>query len=105
MMTRINSGKLAKFKILLVLPLVVILLMAFTIDTSSMLEKVAVGSDNSISSLYSSSSDLMYEKSDVPSIFPVKNGEGVEVSSGYGMSIHPISKKKMMHNAVDVRAI
>jgi len=39
-----------------------------------------------------------------PSIFPVKKGDGVEISSGYGMRIHPISKKEMMHNAVDIKA-
>lgn len=104
MMTRINSGKLARFKILMVLPLVAILLMAFTIDTSSMLGKTIVGSDNSISLLHSSSPDMMYDNSDVPSIFPVKKVDGVEISSSYGMRVDPISKKKRLHKGVDIRA-
>jgi murein DD-endopeptidase MepM/ murein hydrolase activator NlpD len=104
MMTRINSGIPAKFKVLLVIPLVAILLLAFTIDTSSMLEKIPIGSNNSISSLHSSSPELMFQKNNIPLIFPVKRGEGVEISSSFGMRIHPFSKKKMMHNAVDIRA-
>jgi len=92
MMTRINSGKLAKFKILLVLPLIAILLMAFSIEISK--EK-----DQNQSHI-----QTQEQSSSVPSIFPVKKVEGVKISSGYGMRMHPISKKEMMHNAVDIKA-
>jgi murein DD-endopeptidase MepM/ murein hydrolase activator NlpD len=92
MMTRIKSGKLSKFKILLVLPLIAILLMAFTIDTSK---------ENSI---IAKETYLQIQSNSVPSIFPVKKVEGVKISSVFGMRIHPISKKKMMHSAVDIKA-
>jgi murein DD-endopeptidase MepM/ murein hydrolase activator NlpD len=94
MMTRINSSKLAKFKLLLVLPLVAVLLMAFSIESAmervidkTQLQDQSQAKDNS-----------------VPSIFPVKKVDGVAISSGYGMRIHPISKKEMMHKAVDIKA-
>jgi murein DD-endopeptidase MepM/ murein hydrolase activator NlpD len=94
MMTRINSSKITKFKILLVLPLVAILLMAFTINTSN---------DNIVNKSLLQFQTTVNPNS-IPSIFPVKKGEGVKISSGFGMRIHPISKKEMMHNAVDIKA-
>lgn len=94
MMTRINSGKLAKFKILLVLPLIAILLMAFSIDITK--ERALDNNQSHIQTQEQSSS--------VPSIFPVKKVEGVKISSAYGMRMHPIKKVKMMHNAVDIKA-
>ncbi len=94
MMTRIKSGKLSKFKILLVLPLVAILLMAFSINTSKefniITKQIHTQSQTHINS--------------VPSIFPVKKVEGVRISSGFGMHIHPYTKKERMHNAVDIKA-
>jgi len=92
MMTRIKSGKLSKFKILLVLPLLAILIMAFSINTSK--DHVANSNETNMQSQINST----------PSIFPVKKVEGVKISSGFGMRIHPISKKEMMHNAVDIKA-
>jgi murein DD-endopeptidase MepM/ murein hydrolase activator NlpD len=90
MMTRIKSGKLSKFKTLLVLPLVAILLMAFSINTS---KEININTLQTIS-----------QTNSIPSIFPVKKVDGVKISSGFGMRIHPISKKEMMHNAVDIKA-
>jgi murein DD-endopeptidase MepM/ murein hydrolase activator NlpD len=94
MMTRINSGKLAKFKTLLVLPLVAILLMAFTIDFS--MERVIDRTQFQ--------AQIQPNDNSTPSIFPVKKVDDVAISSSYGMRIHPISKKEMMHNAVDIKA-
>ena len=93
MMTRINSSKLAKFKTLLIIPLIALLLMAFSMKTST---ESFLNTNQVLQTL--SDSKL------IPSIFPVKKGDGVEISSGYGMRIHPISKKEMMHNAVDIKA-
>ncbi|MGE0088068.1 MAG: peptidoglycan DD-metalloendopeptidase family protein [Bacteroidales bacterium] len=93
MMTRINSSKLAKFKTLLIIPLIALLLMAFSMKTST--------------ESFLNTNQVLQTPSDsklIPSIFPVKKGDGVEVSSGFGMRIHPISKKEMMHNAVDIKA-
>ena len=92
MMTRINSGKLAKFKIIFILPLLAILLMAFAIDFSmeSVIDKTHIQAQ---------SKDIS-----IPSIFPVKKVDGWRISSSYGMRIHPINKKKMMHNGVDIVA-
>jgi len=92
MMTRINSGILAKLKVLLVIPLVAILLLAFTIDTKSKSGSLII------------QNELQKVNNSEPSIFPVKKVVGVEISSRFGMRMHPISKKKMMHNAVDIRA-
>lgn len=94
MMTRIKSGKFSKLKALLALPLVAVLLMAFTVNLGSEINI----KDQSIAQKVEKSSK------DIPSIFPVKKVEGVKISSGFGMRIHPISKKKMMHNAVDIKA-
>ncbi len=93
MMTRINSSKTAWLKTILVLPLVIILLSAFTIETAkeSVIEK-------------SSFNFLIDQSTKIPSLFPVKKLEGVKISSGFGMRMHPISKKEMMHNAVDIKA-
>lgn len=93
MMTRINSSKKAYFKTILVLPLVFVLLSAFTIETAkeSVIEK-------------SSFNFLIDQSTTIPSLFPVKKVEGVKISSGFGMRMHPIKKEKMMHNAVDIKA-
>jgi len=96
MMTRINSGILAKFKIVLVLPLMAILLMAFTIDFSND-KNVVINKPNS-------KSFNQAKKNSIPSIFPVKKVDGVKISSDYGMMIDPISKKERMHKAVDFSA-
>ncbi|NOQ24703.1 MAG: peptidoglycan DD-metalloendopeptidase family protein [Bacteroidales bacterium] len=94
MMTRINSGKLAKFKTLLVLPLVAILLMAFTIDFSMerVIDKTQI------------QAQIKPKDNSTPSIFPVKKVDGWRIASSYGMRMHPIYKKEMMHNGVDIVA-
>lgn len=94
MMTRIKSGKVSKLKALLVLPLVAVLLMAFTVNFNSEMNIKA----------QSNSRQTEKKSSEIPSIFPVKKVEGVKITSGFGMRIHPISKKEMMHNAVDIKA-
>jgi murein DD-endopeptidase MepM/ murein hydrolase activator NlpD len=70
------------------------MLMAFTINTST---------ETTISEkqLYFQSH---LKSTSIPSIFPVKKDTGVEISSGYGMRMHPTKKVEMMHNAVDIRA-
>ena len=92
MMTRINSSKTAKFKLLLTLPFIMFLLSAFTIETAT--EKVF--NNNQLQPVDKSTK--------TPSIFPVKKVEGVKISSGFGMRMHPIKKEQMMHNAVDIKA-
>jgi murein DD-endopeptidase MepM/ murein hydrolase activator NlpD len=98
MMTRINSGKLAKFKILLVLPLVALLLMAFSIDGA--MERVI--DKTQIESI--AQTQIQVEKNTTPSINPVKKVEGWRISSSYGMRIHPIYKIEKMHYGVDIVA-
>jgi len=95
MMTRINSGILAKFKIILVIPLIAILLMAFTIDFSND-KNVAINK-------LSSKSFNQAIKNSIPSILPINESE-IKNVSGYGMRTHPISKKKVMHKGVDFSA-
>ncbi|PLX19968.1 MAG: hypothetical protein C0597_04760 [Marinilabiliales bacterium] len=94
MMTRINSSKIATLKIVLIVPLLVFLLSAFTINTAR--ESVEYKNILDLQSLSKSTK--------TPSIFPVEKIEGVEISSGFGMRMHPIKKEKMMHKAVDIKA-
>lgn len=92
MITRINSSKTAKLKLIFIIPFTVFLLSAFTIETST--EKV-----------FNTVQLQTIEKSTkAPSIFPVKKIDGVEISSGFGMRMHPIDKIIHMHNAVDIVA-
>ena len=92
MITRINSSKAAKLKLLLIVPFTVFLLSAFTIETAK--EKV-------FNTIQLQNPD---KSTKIPSLFPVKQVEGVEISSGFGMRMHPIKKEQMMHNAVDIKA-
>lgn len=94
MMTRINSSKSARFKMLLVLPFILVLLSAFTMETTR----------DHFSDKTSFSIGVSEQASKIPSIFPVKKVDGVELSSSFGMRMHPIKKKKMMHKAVDIKA-
>ena len=92
MITRINSSKTAKLKLIFIIPFTVFLLSAFTIETST--EKV-----------FNTVKLQTIEKSTkAPSIFPVKKIDGVEISSEFGMRMHPIYKIIRMHNAVDIVA-
>lgn len=94
MMTRINSSKIAKFKTLLVLPLVATLLMAFAINTSN---------DNMVNKSLLQIQPIT-DSNSIPSIFPVKKVDGWRISSSFGMRMHPIYKKEMMHNGCDIVA-
>lgn len=38
-----------------------------------------------------------------PSVFPLKNADGVVLASGFGIRIHPVLKTKKMHNGVDFK--
>lgn len=40
----------------------------------------------------------------MPSIFPINRVEGVEISAGFGEMINPITKKKVFHKAIDIKA-
>jgi len=95
MITRIKSKGIAQFKILLIIPVAITLLMAFTIKTG---EKV-------IENVVLTQNDKKPDNAKIiPSIFPVKKGEKVKISSGFGIRMHPIKKEKMMHNGVDITA-
>ncbi len=94
MITRISSSKSSRLKAILILPLIVVLLSAFTIETAkeSIIKK-------SITQL-----EEIEQTGKIPSIYPVKKVDGVKISSGYGMRHDPISKKKRMHNGTDIKA-
>ena len=74
------------------LPLIAVLLMAFSINISNETK------------IEKSSTSIQVKPSSIPSIFPVKKVDGVKISSGFGMQIHPYTKKERMHNAVDIKA-
>ncbi len=49
--------------------------------------------------------DINFHKKSVGSfIKPINKNEKYEISSGYGMRMHPIKKEKMMHRGIDYKA-
>ena len=78
MMTKNRSSKWQLFRYLLILPAIAIMTMSFSSTPNS--------------------------EGDIPSISPIKAGEYDRISSGYGMRMHPIKKKEMMHNGIDIVA-
>ncbi len=52
---------------------------------------------------FSSASESVKKTDNIPSICPIKKGK-YKVSSGYGMKIHPIYKRKKLHTGIDLKA-
>jgi murein DD-endopeptidase MepM/ murein hydrolase activator NlpD len=92
MITRINSSKAAKLKLLFIVPFTVFLLSAFTTEKAT--EKV-------FNMVQLQNSD---HPAKIPSIFPVKRVAGVEISASFGKMIDPFTKKERMHKGMDVKA-
>jgi murein DD-endopeptidase MepM/ murein hydrolase activator NlpD len=83
-----NPIKLTKYFVLV--PVIGILLMAFSPMAGAVLPKELPGTE------------VVLEKDNIPSIHPVK-GE-CRKTSGFGIRMHPIKKVKKMHNGVDFAA-
>lgn len=86
MITKNKSTKLRKLSYLLLIPAFGFILMSFSgfVTEPSFIStmKLDFGSD-------------------LPSIHPIQRLEQVKMTSGYGMRMHPIKKKKMMHRGID----
>ena len=92
MITKIDSRKKIRVKPWLVLPLVGLMILSFGFDWNISENLPAQGL---ALSGYSS------QEENVPSGVPFKEGQEYRISSGWGMRIHPISKEKKMHRAID----
>jgi len=62
-----------------------------------------VNADNIV---YREKERRLYAFSDdyVPSISPIKDQDILKITSGFGMRMHPVLKKQMMHNGIDFSA-
>jgi hypothetical protein len=92
MITKINSKKRIRVKPWLVLPLLGFMVFSFGFNwnisenspvKSELITRAIIQDDN------------------VPSGVPFKEGQEYKISSGWGMRVHPISKEKKMHYAID----
>ena len=91
MITKINSRKRIHVKPWLVLPLVGLMVFSFGFNWN-IEDKLPVNE---------SPTGVILQDDNVPSGVPFKEGQEYKISSGWGMRIHPISKEKKMHKAID----
>lgn len=89
MIKKINTSQLAHFKIVLVIPVLLISLLSFSFSEST-------------PQLLEGNFDSFYPSE--PFGFPLKSGEKVYISTSYGERIHPITKKKAFHKGMDIAA-
>ncbi|MDM8160945.1 M23/M56 family metallopeptidase [Labilibaculum sp. K2S] len=89
MIKKINTSQLAHLKIILVIPVLLISLLSFSFSESA-------------PQFLEGNFDKFYPVEQLS--FPLKQGEKIFISSGYGERIHPITKKKTFHNGMDVAA-
>jgi murein DD-endopeptidase MepM/ murein hydrolase activator NlpD len=89
MIKKINTSKLSHLKIILVIPVLLISLLSFSFSEST--PRFLEGNFNNFYP-----SELLG--------FPLKSGNKIFISSGYGERIHPITKKKVFHNGMDIAA-
>ena len=92
MMTKQKSGQLRKVAILGVLPISFALMALntsheFTAPIKEYMEPIGLIIQN-----------------DAPSISPLGEQNKVQVTSGYGMKMHPILKVEKLHNGIDLKA-
>ena len=90
MLTNNQKTMTRNHRYFLTIPLLVIMLMAFSYKN--------IISDNVITG-----SSALLQSENRPCISPVEKDE-IRVTSGYGMRIHPIYKKEMMHEGIDLAA-
>ncbi|MBN2892452.1 MAG: peptidoglycan DD-metalloendopeptidase family protein [Bacteroidales bacterium] len=92
MITKNKSSKIKIAKYLLMIPVIAFLTVAFAKNANNILPEVA----QNISVL---------KKSDnLPSIFPIKEGEYIRISTGFEDFYHPFKKKIVHHNGLDIVA-
>jgi len=89
MIKKINTSQLSHFKLILVIPVFLISLFSFSFSEAG-------------SPFLEGNFDNFYPSEQIE--FPLKSGNAIFISSGYGERIHPITKKKKFHNGMDVAA-
>lgn len=89
MIKKINTSKIAHFKMILVIPVLFISLLSFSFSESA--PQLLEGNFNNYYPVESFA-------------FPLKSGNKIYISSGYGERIHPITKKKAFHKGMDIAA-
>ncbi len=97
MLSKIKS-KRKNFKILLITPLLGILMVIFGFDLKTEIQ-LSPGNNLFLQQIVQSDSS-----DNIPAGMPFKEGVEVRIASGYGMRIHPIEKKEMMHYGIDLVA-
>jgi len=97
MLSKIKSNR-KNLKILLVIPLLGILMVIFGFDLKTEIQ-LSPGNNLFIQQIIQSDSS-----NNVPAGMPFREGVEVRIASGYGMRIHPIEKKEMMHYGIDLVA-
>ncbi len=92
MIMKTDSKRRSIMRYLLLLPLVAVLLMAFShpkMDSPSFIPNETMSSPNL----------------EPPSIFPVPSADAPKITQPYGVvRVHPIMKKKLKHRGIDIRA-
>lgn len=97
MITKNHSTKTNIVRYVLLIPVLLFLLMAFTKPTHETEDEF----DYSI--IQSMNTEI--DKKDPPSIFPIKNGTVKDITASFGKTFtHPIEKKKIVHGGIDIRA-
>ncbi|MDH7444298.1 M23/M56 family metallopeptidase [Aquimarina sp. 2201CG14-23] len=93
MITRTNSNQNNIIKYIVLIPVLVMLFMAFIkpeLSSNHIIEQVP-------------EKEMITENP--PSIFPIKNGSIDDITARYGPGFnHPIKKKKVFHHGIDIRA-
>lgn len=89
MIKKIHTSQFANLKLLIAIPVLLISLLSFSFTEQP--ELIIEGNFKA----YYPSNDI---------IFPIKSGDKIFISAGYGERIHPILKKKKFHRGMDIAA-
>ncbi len=95
MITKSQTSKVYYLVYVVIVPVIFVLLTSF----SSKENKLSF-IPNKSTTPYSEEPNFSNAQDAIPSISPVKNAT---ISSGYGMRMHPLEKKLMLHNGVDLK--
>ena len=89
MIKKINTSQIANLKLLFAIPVLLIGLLSF--GFTEIPAPIVKGNLNA----YEPSNDI---------VFPIKSGDKIFISAGYGERYHPILKKKKFHRGMDIAA-
>ncbi|MGM0581926.1 MAG: peptidoglycan DD-metalloendopeptidase family protein [Bacteroidota bacterium] len=93
-----KNKKLSKKYYLLILPLIALITFSFANkEKSTSVAPLKSDVSGVIEDILSSPDNF------TPSIFPLKDAEGVKLTSGFGKRMHPILKVERMHEGIDLK--